>query len=63
MDRKDQNKLLEADFSIIRKGDYPTPHIKARTIRDWKTIGKYKTKAERDRAFAGLLKDNNTISD
>lgn len=63
MDRKDQNKVLAAGFSIIRKGDYPAPHIKARTVRDWKTIGKYKTKAERDRAFAGLIKDNKTISD
>lgn len=63
MDRKDQNKVLEAGFSIIRKGDYPIPHIKARTVRDWKTIGKYKTKAERDRVFVELLKDNKTIND
>lgn len=63
MDRKDQDKVLEGGFTIIRKDDYPTPRIKQRTPRDWTTYGKYGTKAERDRVFARLLKDSKTISD
>lgn len=65
MDRESQNKVLDAGFTIIRKDDYPTLRIKARTDRskDWKTLNKYATKAERDRVFKGLLEDKKTISD
>lgn len=65
MDRESQNKVLDAGFTIIRKDDYPLPRIKARIDRskDWKTLNKYTTKAERDRVFKGLLEDKKTISD
>lgn len=63
MERKDQNKVLAAGFAIIRKADYPDPRIKIRTEQDWKTFGKYETKAQRDRVYLELLKDKKTISD
>lgn len=60
-----QNKLVNAGFQIIRKDDYPSPRIKFCTGRNgsWKTYKKFETKAERDRAFALLLKDEKIISD
>ncbi|ROT12375.1 hypothetical protein [Muribaculum intestinale] len=65
MDRKSQDKVLRAGSTIIRKDDYPQPRIKARYVAgsDYRTYEKYKTKAERDRAFAGLLKGDKVISD
>lgn len=61
----DQNKLVNAGFQIIRKDDYPSPRIKLCTGGNgsWKTYKKFETKAERDRAFALLLKDEKIISD
>lgn len=65
MDRKSQDKVLKAGFTIIRKDDYPQPRIKARYTAgsDYRTYGKYDTKAARDQAFAILLKDEKVISD
>lgn len=65
MDRKSQDKVLRAGFTIIRKDDQPTPRIKARLEggKDYKTLQKFETKAARDRAFAELLKDETVISD
>ncbi len=65
MDRKSQDKVLKAGFTIIRKDDYPSPRIKVRYTADtdYRTYEKYETKAERDRSFARLLKDEKVISD
>lgn len=65
MDRKSQDKVLRAGFIIIRKDDNPSPRIKARQTEktDYRTLEKYATKAERDRAFARLLSDEKVISD
>lgn len=65
MDRKSQDKVLQAGFTIIRKDDYPSPRIKARYAAgiDYRTYDKYETKAARDRAFSILLKDEKVIND
>ncbi len=65
MDRKSQDKVLKAGFMIIRKDDYPQPRIKVRGTKgsDYRTYAKFKTKAERDREFDLLLKDEKVISD
>lgn len=65
MDRKSQDKVIKTGFTIIRKDDYPQPRIKVRGPKgsDYWTLEKYGTKAERDRAFDLLLKDDKTISD
>lgn len=65
MDINSQNKVKRAGFTIIRRDDYPTPRIKVSTGVNggWATYKKYETKAERDRAFTLLLKDDKTISD
>ena len=65
MNINDQNKLKKAGFSIVRKDDYPAPRIKISTGKNggWKTLGKYSSKAERDRAFADLLESDKFISD
>lgn len=65
MDRKSQDKVLKAGFMIIRKDDYPQPRIKVRGTKgsDYRTLAKFKTKAERDREFDRLLQDEKTISD
>lgn len=65
MDRKSQDKVLNAGFTIIRKDDYPQPRIKARYTAgaDYRTYERYNTKAERDRAFAIFLKGDKVISD
>ena len=59
----DQDKLIKAGFCIIRKDDYPGPRIKMCTGINggWKTYKKFETKAERDRTFALLLKDDKVI--
>lgn len=65
MNIDDQNKLKAAGFTILRKDDYPTPRIKVSTGKNgaWATYAKYKTKAERDKAFCLLLNDDKIISD
>ena len=61
----DQDKLIKAGFCIIRKDDYPGPRIKMCTGINggWKTYKKFETKAERNRTFALLLKDDKVIAD
>lgn len=61
----DQVKLINAGFHIIRKDDYPSPRIKMCTGINggWKTYKKFETKAERDRTFTLLLKDDKIIVD
>ena len=61
----DQSKLINAGFYIIRKDDYPSPRIKMCTGINggWRTYKKFDTKAERDKSFNRLLKDEKVISD
>lgn len=61
----DQNKVKAAGFTIIRKDDYPEPRIKFSSGKNggWATLEKYKTKAERDRAFKSLLDRKYIIAD
>lgn len=61
----DQDKLIKAGFSIIRKDDYPSPRIKMCTGINggWKTYKKFETKAERNRAFTLLLRHEKVIAD
>lgn len=61
----DQNKVIAAGFTIIRKDDHPEPRIKFSTGKNggWATLKKYKTKAERDRAFKEMLEQKLTIAD
>lgn len=65
MNISDQNKVKAAGFTIIRKDDHPVPRIKFSTGTNggWATLEKYKTKAERDRAFQSLLDQKYIISD
>ena len=65
MNINDQNKLKKVGFSIVRKDVHPVPWIKI-SVGDngaWMTLGKYSTKAERDKAFADLLESDKFISD
>jgi len=61
----DQVKLIKAGFEIVRRDDYPSPRIKMCTGINggWKTYKKFETKAERDKAFSLLLKDEKIIAD
>lgn len=61
----DQSKLIKAGFEIIRKDDYPSPRIKMCTGINggWRTYKKFETKAERDRTFTLLLRDDKIIVD
>lgn len=61
----DQVKLIKAGFEIVRKDDYPSPRIKMCTGINggWRTYKKFETKAERDKAFSLLLKDEKIIAD
>lgn len=66
MNQTDQKKVIDAGFTILRKQDLPTIIIKAKTIEDpdsWRTIGKFDTKAARDREFNKLLKNSKYIED
>lgn len=59
------NKLIKKGWVVIRKDDYPEPRIKVATGSNgaWRTLEKYKSKAERDRMFNVLLTADNTIDD
>lgn len=65
MDQTSQQKTIKAGFTIIRCDDQPSIRIKYKgeNILSWKTLDKFATKAERDRRFNELLKDNMIISD
>ncbi|HOU67622.1 MAG TPA: hypothetical protein PKW49_03435 [Paludibacteraceae bacterium] len=65
MDAASQNKVIDSGFSIIRCEDNPSVRIKAKTYtrREWHTIGKYTTKAERDRDFKKMLEQHDIITD
>ncbi len=67
MNAKDQKKLCEAGYLILRRSDYPQPHIKFKSDANsdsWRRYGdNYPSKAERDRSMKRLLKDNKIIED
>lgn len=57
---------MKAGFQIIRADDQPMPRIKVlvNSCGDWKTLERdFKSKAERDRRFKELMKENNIIND
>lgn len=67
MNAKDQKKLCVAGYFILRRSDYPQPHIKFKSDANpdsWRRYGDYyPSKAERDRNMNWLLKDNKIIED
>ena len=62
MNAKDQRKLCKAGYTILRRHDYPQPHITFKSDINpdsWKRYGdNYPSKAERDRAMKRLLTDD-----
>lgn len=67
MNAKDQRKLCKAGYFILRRSDYPQPHIKFKSKANpdsWRKYGdNYLSKAERDRSMKLLLKDDKVIED
>lgn len=67
MNAKDQKKLCKAGYFILRRSDYPQPHIKFKSEANPDSWRKYKdyylSKAERNRDMNLLLKDNKVIED
>lgn len=60
----DQDKVIAAGFTIVRKDDYPNIRIKYRVGNGaWSTLEKFDTKAARDRRLKELLKDNLIVED
>lgn len=58
MNSKDQNKLLKAGYTILRRDDHPTVRIKEKSqeTQEWQTYEKdFKSKASRDRRMEELL--------
>jgi hypothetical protein len=65
MNAKDQLKVIQAGFTILRFDDYPNIRIKIRNVehKDWATLEVFKTKAARDRYMADLLVDPFVVED
>lgn len=67
MNARDQMKLCKAGYTILRRSDYPAPHIKFKSEVNpdsWRKYGNnYPTKAERDRSMKHLLTDEKIIED
>nr|DAS97021.1 MAG TPA: hypothetical protein [Caudoviricetes sp.] len=67
MNAKDQRKLCKAGYTILRRHDYPQPHITFKSDINpdsWKRYGdNYPSKAERDRAMKRLLTDDKIVED
>lgn len=65
MNINSRNKLIKDGWKIIRKDDYPEPRIKIATGLNgaWRTLEKYKSKAERDRMFTVMLTADKTIDE
>ena len=57
--------MIKDGWKIIRKDDYPEPRIKIATGLNgaWRTLEKYKSKAERDRMFTVMLTADKTIDE
>jgi hypothetical protein len=58
-------KLMADGYMFIRRDDHPSPRIKYRKhgSGDWKTLGKFETKAARDREVDRLLDSSMVIMD
>ncbi len=66
MDATSQAKVMAFGFRIIRREDSPSIRIKEKVIgqkQGWRTIRKFASKAQRDKEFELLLRDQMTISD
>lgn len=65
MDQQSHLKCLKAGFKIIRKDDHPSPRIKVieKGNDQWHTLGRYETKAERDRHFEQMRNQPNILTE
>lgn len=68
MDATNQQKLLNAGFTIIRKEDHIPGKIRIKfkdaTNREWKTLQDgFASKAELERRMKFLLSDSKTLED
>lgn len=69
MNAKDQQKLVNAGFTIIRKeGEFAATglriKVKGKGSHEWKTLEKdFPTRAALDRRMTELLKDPKTVED
>lgn len=67
MNATDQKKLSKAGYFILRRSDYPHPHIKFKSEANpdsWRRYGdNYPSKAKRDRSMNRLLKNDKIIED
>ena len=61
--KKEIKDSIEAYLAKDELGDYMIPQIRQRPILLMGTYKKFETKAERDRTFALLLKDDKVIAD
>ena len=62
MTQDGQEKVLSKGFTVIRKDDTPNIRIKILArVGTWKTYAVFKTKAERDREFYLMLKNNENV--
>lgn len=58
-------KIIAAGFTIIRPRNFDKPEIwyKDSTVRDWRKMEEFASKAARDRRFKELLKDAMIVED
>ncbi len=66
MNSTDQQKLIIAGYTLLRRDDTPAPRIKIRSALnfEWQTFEKnFASKAARDRRMNELLKLSTTIED
>ncbi len=66
MNAKDQRKLCEKGYVILRKQDNPYPHIKYKSINNpsnWKKLESYFNKTIRDKEMNKLLQNEYYIED
>ena len=60
MNAKDQRKLCKAGYTILRRHDYPQPHI---TFKSDINPDSWKRYGDRDRAMKRLLTDDKIVED
>lgn len=66
MNAKDQLKVLQAGFTIIRADDFPTFRIKQKTKQEpeWRTLEKdFSSRTARDCRMSELLLKQNCVQD
>lgn len=66
MNTRDQQKVINAGFILVRPDDQPSPRIKVKDGKssEWRTLNKpFPTKAARDRELDQLLKLDTVIQD